>query len=109
MGKAIALTDASFDEQVLKSDIPVLIDFWAVWCGPCQMVAPVVEEIAGEHVGKLKVCKMDVDSHKQVAMRYGIRSIPTLLLFKNGKVVEQIIGAVSKNQLLDKLKSHIQS
>jgi len=107
MGVPITLTDSSFEEQVIKSDIPVLIDFWAIWCGPCQMVAPVVAELAQEYDGRLRVGKMDVDSNKAVAMNYGIRSIPTLLLFKNGQVVEQIIGAVSKSQLIEKISPHI--
>jgi thioredoxin 1 len=105
--KAIEITDANFDQEVLKSDKPVLIDFWAVWCGPCKMVAPVVEEIANEYNGRLKVGKLDVDSNPEVSMKFGIRSIPTLMIFKGGKVVEQIIGAVPKRNLLDKLTPHI--
>jgi len=107
MAKPIEITDATFDTEVLSSDVPVLIDFWAVWCGPCKMVAPVVEELAAEYDGQLKVGKIDVDAHKQAAMKYGIRSIPTLLLFKDGKVVQQIIGALPKNQLEEKIKSFI--
>ena len=107
MAKPIEITDATFDTEVLSSDVPVLIDFWAVWCGPCKMVAPVVEELAAEYDGQLKVGKIDVDAHKQAAMKYGIRSIPTLLLFKNGEVVQQIIGALPKNQLEEKIKSFI--
>jgi thioredoxin 1 len=105
--KPIEITDANFDQEVLKSDKPVLIDFWAVWCGPCKMVAPVVEEIASEYDGKLKVGKIDVDSNPEVSMKFGIRSIPTLMLFKGGKVVEQIIGAVPKRNLVDKVVPHI--
>lgn len=105
--KPIEMTDANFEQEVLKSDKPVLIDFWAVWCGPCKMVAPVVEEIANEFNGKLKVGKLDVDSNPEVSMKFGIRSIPTLMVFKGGKVVEQIIGAVPKRNLLDKLTPHI--
>lgn len=105
--KPIEITDANFEQEVLKSDKPVLIDFWAVWCGPCKMVAPVVEEIANEYDGKLKVGKLDVDSNPEVSMKFGIRSIPTLMVFKGGKVVEQIIGAVPKRNLLDKLIPHI--
>ena len=86
--KPIELTDANFDMEVLKSDKPVLIDFWAVWCGPCKMIAPVVEEIAKEYDGKLKVGKLDVDNNPEVSMKFGIRSIPTLMVFKGGKVVE---------------------
>jgi thioredoxin 1 len=105
--KPIELTDANFDAEVLKSDKPVLVDFWAEWCGPCKMIAPVVEEIANELDGKLKVGKVDVDSNQQVAMKFGIRSIPTLLVFKGGKVAEQLVGAVPKKNLMDKLANHI--
>ncbi len=107
MSAPIELTDATFDEKVLKSDVPVLVDFWAVWCGPCKMVAPIVEEVGNEYEGKLQVAKMDIDQNRQVAMQYGIRSIPTLLLFKNGDVVEQIVGAVPKAQLLEKVTPHL--
>ena len=103
----IELTDANFDLEVLKSDKPVLIDFWAVWCGPCKMIAPVVEEIAKEYDGKLKVGKLDVDNNPEVSMKFGIRSIPTLMVFKGGKVVEQIIGAVPKRNLVEKVLPHI--
>jgi thioredoxin 1 len=105
--KPVELTDSSFETEVLKSTLPVLIDFWAVWCGPCRMVSPIVEEIAGEYTGKLKVGKVDVDSNTATAMQYGIRSIPTLLLFKDGQVVEQIIGAVPKRVIVDKLSRHL--
>ena len=107
MGKAIEITDANFEQEVLKSQVPVLIDFWAVWCGPCKMVAPIVEELANEYDGKLKVGKLDVDNNRETAMQYGIRSIPTLLVLKNGEVVEQVIGAVSKAALVDKIKNHL--
>jgi thioredoxin 1 len=105
--KPVELTDSSFETEVLKSTIPVLIDFWAIWCGPCRMVSPVVEEIAGEYAGKLKVGKVDVDSNPATAMQYGIRSIPTLLLFKDGQVIEQIVGAVPKRVIVDKLSRHL--
>jgi thioredoxin 1 len=105
--KTLQITDANFQNEVLNSDKPVLVDFWAVWCGPCKMIAPVVEELAGELDGKLKVTKMDVDANPQTAMQYGIRSIPTLLIFKGGQVVEQIIGAVPKRHLVDKLTPHL--
>ena len=84
MGKYIEVTDASFDQEVLQSDLPVLVDFWAVWCAPCRLIAPIVEELAGEKEGKLKVAKMDVDNNPNVAAKFGIRSIPTLLVFKGG-------------------------
>jgi len=105
--KPIIVNDANFQNEVLQSDKPVLVDFWAVWCGPCKMIAPTVEEIAAEYDGKLKVAKMDVDSNPQTAMKFGIRSIPTLLIFKGGQVAEQIIGAVPKRHLVDKITSHI--
>jgi thioredoxin 1 len=105
--KPVELTDSSFETEVLKSTIPVLIDFWAIWCGPCRMVSPIVEELAGEYSGKLKVGKVDVDSNPATAMHYGIRSIPTLLLFKDGQVVEQIVGAVPKRVIVDKLSRHL--
>jgi thioredoxin 1 len=100
----VILQDATFDSEVLKSDIPVLVDFWAVWCGPCKAVAPAVEELAKQYKGKVKVAKMDVDVHQQVPQQYGIRSIPTLLLFKGGRVVDTIVGAVPKSKLEDSIK-----
>jgi len=105
--KPVEITDANFEDEVMKSDKPVLIDFWAIWCGPCKMVAPIVEEIAKEYNGKLKVGKMDVDSNPDIALRFGIRSIPTLMVFKGGKPVDQIIGAVPKKNLLDKILPHV--
>ena len=105
--KPLELTDANFQQEVLDSDKPVLVDFWAVWCGPCRMIAPVVEEIAKEYEGQLKVGKLDVDHNPEVSMKYGIRSIPTLMVFKGGKVVEQIIGAMPKRTLLDKVTPHV--
>ena len=105
--KPVEITDANFQKEVLNSDKPVLVDFWAVWCAPCKMVAPVVEELAKEYDGKLKVGKLDVDSNQEVSMKYGIRSIPTLMVFKGGKVVEQIIGAVPKRNLVEKVIPHV--
>ena len=95
----IEFSDQSFDSSVLESDVPVLIDFWAVWCGPCKAIAPIIEEIANDYDGKVKVGKVDVDNNNQVAMKYGIRSIPTLLLFKGGEVVDQVIGNVGKESI----------
>ncbi len=103
----VILQDGTFESEVLKSDIPVLVDFWAVWCGPCKAVAPAIEELAKQYKGKVKVAKMDVDEHQRVPQQYGIRSIPTLLVFKGGRVVDTIIGAVPKSKLEDSLKKAI--
>ncbi len=103
--KPITFTDSNFEEEVIKSDKPVLIDFWAVWCGPCKIIAPVVEELAAEYEGKIKVGKLDVDENQQASIKYGVRSIPTLLIFKDGKVKDTIIGAVPKSQIVQKLNS----
>lgn len=100
MGQVLQVTDASFEADVLKSDVPVLIDFWAPWCGPCRAIAPLVEELAGEYAGKVKIAKMNVDDNPQVPSRYGVRSIPNLLLFKGGQVKDQIVGAVPKSTLV---------
>lgn len=100
------VTDGDFDQQILQSDVPALVDFWAAWCGPCRTVGPVVEELAGEYAGKVKVAKLNVDENKQTPTKYGIRGIPTLILFKGGQVVDQIVGAVPKDrikELLDKV------
>ncbi len=105
--KPMEVTDTNFQNEVLKSDKPVLLDFWAEWCGPCKMIAPVVEELANEYDGKLKVGKVDVDSNQQTSMQYGIRSIPTLLIFKGGKVVDQLVGAVPKKVLAEKITKHL--
>ncbi|MFQ6084525.1 MAG: thioredoxin [Candidatus Aminicenantia bacterium] len=104
MAKLVEITEANFEREVLQSEIPVLIDFWAVWCGPCRMIAPIVEELAEQYEGKLKVGKLDVDNNPQIAAKYGIRSIPTLLLFREGKVVEQIVGAVPRTYIESKLE-----
>jgi thioredoxin 1 len=105
--KPMEMTDSNFEQEVLSSDRPVLVDFWAEWCGPCKMIAPIVEELAHEYDGKLKVGKVDVDSNQQVSMQFGVRSIPTLLIFKSGKVVEQVIGAVPKRLLAEKIAKHL--
>jgi thioredoxin 1 len=105
--KPVQVSDQNFKTEVLDAPTPVLVDFWAVWCGPCKMIAPIVEELAGEYDGKLKVAKMDVDANPKTAMEFGIRSIPTLLVFKGGSVVEQIVGALPKRQLVDKLSPHL--
>ena len=99
MAKPAEVTDATFEEEVLKSGEPVLVDFWAPWCGPCRMVAPLVEELAGEYDGKVKFVKLNTDDNMQIAARYGIRSIPTLLMFKGGELVDQIIGFRPKGDL----------
>lgn len=100
MSNVQAVSDASFDADVIKSTVPVLIDFWAPWCGPCRAIAPMVDELATEYAGKLKVVKMNVDDNPQTPSKYGVRGIPNLLLIKNGQVCDQIIGAVPKAQLV---------
>ena len=97
------MTDDSFTNEVLNSELPVLVDFWAEWCGPCKMVSPIVEELSNEYNGKVKVAKLDVDSNPQTATNYGIRGIPTLLMFKDGSAVDQIVGAVPKTQIAERL------
>lgn len=103
----IELTDLNFEDEVLKSDKLVLVDFWAEWCAPCKMIAPIVEEIANEYADRLKVGKLNVDYNPKTAMKYGIMSIPTLLLFQNGRVIEQIVGAMPKKNLLAKLEKYL--
>jgi thioredoxin 1 len=104
MSNAVAVTTGDFEQQVLKSSLPVLVDFWAVWCGPCKMIAPHLDAIAGEYEGRIQVYKVNVDDEPDVAGKYGIMSIPTLLFFKDGKVVDQIVGAVPKNTITGKLE-----
>ncbi len=103
----LEITDANFAAEVEQSDVPVLLDFWAVWCGPCKMIAPIVEELAGEYQGKAKIGKVDVDNNPGVAGKFGIRSIPTLLIFKGGQVVDQIVGAVPKGHIVEKLNAYV--
>ncbi|MBL7472354.1 thioredoxin [Robertkochia sediminum] len=103
---ALEITDATFDEVVLKSDKPVMVDFWAAWCGPCRMVAPIIDELSSEYDGKAVVGKVDVDSHQEFAAKYGVRNIPTVLVFQNGEVVGRQVGVAPKNvyaEALDKL------
>jgi thioredoxin 1 len=104
MGKPLEVTDSTFEQEVLQSTQPVLVDFWAVWCGPCKAIAPIVEELASEYEGKLKVMKLDVDDNPRTATAYGVQSIPTLLVFKDGKPAERIVGAVPKKVIVDKLQ-----
>jgi len=103
----ITVTDATFEDEVLKSDIPVLVDFWADWCPPCRMIAPVLEEIAKEQAGKIKIAKLDYDANPETPKKYGVMGLPTLLLFKNGKVVEQIVGARPKRALMQIIEPHL--
>ena len=103
--KPVEITDDNFETEVIKSDKPVLIDFWAVWCGPCKLIAPIVEELAGEFDGKVKIGKLDVDSNQQTSIKFGVRSIPTLLLFKGGNLKDTIIGAVPKSKIVEKLNA----
>jgi thioredoxin 1 len=105
--KPVTLTDSNFDAEALKSDVPVVVDFWATWCGPCRMIAPIMEELSAEYNGKVKIGKLDVDSNQETAIKYGVRSIPTVLFFKGGQLADTIIGAVPKNQFEQKIKSLI--
>ncbi|MDY7023085.1 MAG: thioredoxin [Cyanobacteriota bacterium] len=107
MSAATAVTDASFKQDVLESDVPVLVDFWAPWCGPCRMVGPVVEEIADQYAGKVKVVKLNTDENPSVASQYGIRSIPTLMIFKGGQRVDMVVGAVPKTTLANTIEKYL--
>jgi len=98
--KAVPVTDNTFEEEILKSDLPALVDFWASWCAPCRMVSPIIEELAEEYKGRLKVAKLNVDDNINTPAQYGVRGIPALLLFKNGELIDQIIGAESKTKLV---------
>ena len=101
------LTDATFDQDVLKSDKPVLVDFTATWCGPCRMIAPIIEEMATEYAGRAVIGKVDVDENPEISMNFGIRSVPTLMIFKGGKMVDMVIGAVGKQKLVEKLNAQL--
>jgi thioredoxin 1 len=103
---ALKFTDANFQSEVLEADVPVLVDFYADWCGPCKMMAPVIEELAGEYEGTVKVGKLNVDEQPSTAQKYRVMSIPTMLVIKNGEAVETIVGAVSKSSLVEKLEAH---
>ena len=107
MGNAVAVTDQSFDQEVLQSPVPVLVDFWAAWCGPCKAIAPTIDQLSVEYAGKLKVVKVDVDANMEVSNRFGVLSIPTLLVFKDGQIVEKMIGALPKPALLARIQPHL--
>jgi len=104
---ALHFTDANFKKEVLESDLPVLVDFWAAWCGPCKMIAPLIDDLAKEYGGKIKVGKVDVDSNSKVASQYGVMSIPTIVFFKKGKIMNQLVGAVSKFDLKRKIEENL--
>ena len=106
-GKYLAATDVNFKSEILDSDKVALVDFWATWCGPCMMLGPVIEELAGDYEGKAVIAKLNVDESPAIAAQFGIRSIPALLVFKNGKVVDQMLGALPKNQISKKIDEHL--
>ena len=107
MSTPVQVTDDSFEQDVIQSDIPAVVDFWAVWCTPCKMIAPIVEEIADEYEGQLQVVKLDVDGNTQTAMQYGVMGIPTLILFKGGAAVEQLTGLMPKAAILSKIEPYL--
>ena len=107
MSEIVHVTDGTFESEVLQSEVPVLVDYWAEWCGPCKVIAPVLEEIAVDYDGKMKICKLDIDANEETPPKYGIRGIPTLMLFKNGAVEATKVGALSKSQLTAFLDSNI--
>jgi thioredoxin 1 len=107
MGNAVAVTEQTFDTEVLQSKEPVLVDFWAAWCGPCRVIAPTVEELAVEYKGRLKVVKVDVDQNQEISIRYGVQSIPTLMVFKGGQMVERVLGAMPKPRLVSLIQPHL--
>lgn len=108
MGKPVVLTDDTFEEEVLNSEQPVLVDFWAPWCGPCKMIGPIVEELVDDYAGKVKVCKLNVDENGAMATKYGVFSIPTLMVFHAGEAVERMVGFMPKAKLAEKLNRHIE-
>jgi len=107
-GNVIELTDADFDATINNSDVPVLVDFWAPWCGPCKMIAPIIEEIATEHVGKAKVCKVNTDDHREAAVEYGINAIPTLIVFSKGQIAKKWTGMTTKKDIVAELASLVE-
>ncbi|HMM40372.1 MAG TPA: thioredoxin [Thermomicrobiales bacterium] len=107
MSKPVDVTDSTFDDEVINADTPVLVDFWAAWCGPCRVVGPILEEIATEKDGKLKIAKVNIDENNQMAAQLGISSIPTMILYKNGQPVEKIVGAYPKPRILEKVEPHL--
>jgi len=107
MSKPVDVTDSTFDDEVINADTPVLVDFWAAWCGPCRVVGPILEEIASEKDGKLKIAKVNIDENNQMAAQLGISSIPTMILYKNGQPVEKIIGAYPKPRILEMVEPHL--
>ncbi|MCC6962858.1 MAG: thioredoxin [candidate division Zixibacteria bacterium] len=107
MSNALAVSDATFENEVIKSGVPVIVDFWAEWCGPCRMIAPILDQLSEEYSGKLKVVKVDVDANGRTAMQYSVMSIPTLLFFKNGKVQDQVVGALPKKMLQEKVEKFL--